>query len=182
VTHALPQIVAAPRGITTPRLSLRPVGPGHLADLVRLKADPEVFGPMLHGVRTPERTREELEDDIEFWLVRGYGMWAVFERDSGRFLGLCGFMERPDGRGVALRYALWPDCRGKGFAREAAKAALEFGHAAGLARIVAVARASNHASRGVLEDIGMREADEYRHKGDTMILYESRRPAFARDV
>ncbi len=164
------------RGITTARLSLLPPGPEHLTDIIRLKADPRVFAVMLHGVRSPERVREELQDDREFWTVRGYGIWSVFDRATGEFLGIAGLMERPDGRGVALRFALWPECRGRGFAREAAAAALAFGHAAGLARIVAVARASNDASRGVLVDIGMREAGRHQHQGHEMILFESVRP------
>ncbi|WP_431285709.1 GNAT family N-acetyltransferase [Humitalea sp. 24SJ18S-53] len=165
------------RGITTARLSLLPPGPEHLDDIIRLKADPRVFDVMLHGVRSPERAREELLDDQEFWTVRGYGIWSVFLRETGDFLGIAGLMERPDGRGVALRFALWPECRGRGYAREAAVAALAFGHAAGLARIVAVARASNQASRGVLEDIGMRLAGEHVHQGHAMLLFESVAPS-----
>jgi RimJ/RimL family protein N-acetyltransferase len=166
---------SAPRTLTTPRLSLLPPGAEHLPDLIRLKSDERVFGFMLHGVRSAERTKEELEDDIEFWLVRGYGTWSVFERQTGEFLGLCGLMERPDGRGVALRFALWPECRGKGYAREAAAAALEFGHRAGLKRIIAVARESNEASRAVLTDIGMRPAGGFRHQGHEMLVFESLR-------
>jgi RimJ/RimL family protein N-acetyltransferase len=82
-------------------------------------------------------------------------------------------MERPDGRGIAVRFALWPACRGKGYAREAAKASLDFGHAVGLARIIGVARESNHASCAVLTDIGMRECDRYRHQGHEMLVFES---------
>ena len=169
-------VFSAPRTLTTPRLSLLPPGREHLPELIRLKSDERAFGFMLHGTRSAERTREELEDDIEFWLVRGYGTWSVFERATGEFLGICGLMERPDGRGVALRFALWPECRGKGYAREAAAAALEFGHRAGLARIIAVARESNMPSRGVLADIGMREAGEFRHQGHRMLVFESVRP------
>jgi RimJ/RimL family protein N-acetyltransferase len=164
---------SAPRTLTTARLSLLPPGREHLPDLIRLKADERVFGFMLHGTRSPERTKEELEDDMEFWLVRGYGTWSVFERATGEFLGIAGLMERPDGRGVALRFALWPECRGKGYAREAAAATLEFGHRAGLSRIIAVARESNMASRGVLSDIGMREVGEFRHQGHRMLQFES---------
>ena len=167
------QVLGQRRSITTPRLSLLPPGPEHLPDLIRLKADEAVFGYMLHGTRTPERTREELEDDMDFWQVRGYGTWSVFERGTGDFLGICGFMERPDGRGVALRFALWPECRGKGYAREAALAALEFGRRAGLRRIIAVARETNAPSRAVLADIGMTEAGEFQHQGHRMIVYEA---------
>ena len=167
------QPLRSSRIVTTERLMMIPPGKENLPDLIRLKGDERVFGWMLHGVRTAERATEELEDDIDFWEVRGYGTWCVFERETGAFLGICGFMERPDGRGVALRYALWPECRGKGFAREAARAALAFGHRAGLKRIIAVARDENVASRAVLADIGMAPAGEFRHQGHRMLVFES---------
>ncbi|MBR0643675.1 GNAT family N-acetyltransferase [Roseomonas hellenica] len=174
----LPGAHAGPgRILRTARLMLLPPGQENLADLIRLKADVRVFDLMLHGVRTPDRTREELEDDIDFWAVRGYGTWCVFLRDAGDFLGICGLMERPDGRGVALRYALWPECRGHGYAREAARAALDFGHRAGLPRIIAVARDSNIASVEVLTDIGMTPAGEFQNQGNRMLVFESRGPA-----
>jgi len=169
--------LAEGNGITTERLSLRPVAPENLPDLIRLKADDAAFGLMLHGTRTPERAREELEDDMEFWLVRGYGTWSVFERGTGEFLGITGLMERPDGRGVALRFALWPACRGKGFAREAARAALAFGFRRGLPRVVAVAWEANEASRGVLTDVGMRECDRFQYRGRQMLVFEALAPA-----
>lgn len=168
------QLLRSPRTVTTARLSLLPPGPEHLPDLIRLKGDEAVFGYMLHGTRSAQRTREELEDDMDFWQVRGYGTWSVFERGTGAFLGIAGLMERPDGRGVAVRFALWPECRGLGYAREAARAALDFGHAAGLARIIGVARETNHASRAVLTDCSMRECDEFHHRGHRMVVFESR--------
>lgn len=168
------QALKSHRIVRTERLMMIPPGKENLPDLSRLKADERVFGWMLHGTRTPGRTAEELEDDIDFWEVRGYGTWCVFERGTGEFLGICGLMERPDGRGVALRYALWPECRGKGYAREAARAALAFGHRAGLPRIIAVAREENVASRAVMADIGMAPAGEFRHQGHRMLVFESR--------
>jgi RimJ/RimL family protein N-acetyltransferase len=174
--HAAARLVVS-RVVRTPRLTLLPVGKENLPDLVLLKSAPEVFGYMLHGVRTPERTAEELADDMDFWEVRGYGTWAVHRTEDGAFLGIAGLMERPDGRGVALRYALWPECRGKGYAREAAKAALDFGHAAGLRRIIAIARESTASSRSVMADIGMAPAGEFTNAGHRMIVYESRSQA-----
>ena len=163
------------RLVRTERLTLVPPGKENLPDLIRLKSDPRVFELMLHGVRSEARTRDELEDDIEFWRVRGYGTWCVWLTEAGEFLGVAGLMERPDGRGVAMRFALWPECRGKGYAREAAKAGLEFGHRAGLARIIAVAWVENLASRQVLQDIGMVECDAFTYRDRRMIVYESLR-------
>lgn len=163
------------RIVRTERLMLLPVGLENLPELVRLKSDPRAFAAMLHGCRTPERTREELEDDITFWQVRGYGTWAVHSLQDESFLGIAGLMERPDGRGVALRYALWPEVRGHGYAREAAAAALAFGHRAGLARVIAVARESNFRSRAVLADIGMTECGEFAYGGHRNLVFESLR-------
>ncbi|MBD0275491.1 MAG: GNAT family N-acetyltransferase, partial [Acetobacteraceae bacterium] len=75
----------------------------------------------------------------------------------------------------ALRFALWPEVRGRGYAREAAGAALEFGHRAGLRRIIGVARESNTASRAVLTDIGMKQCGEYPYQGHRMLVFESLR-------
>jgi RimJ/RimL family protein N-acetyltransferase len=174
VSGRIGQAVPLPgRLVGTSRLTLTPPGRENLSDLIRLKSDPEVFGMMLHGVRTPARAREELEDDIAFWEARGYGTWCVFLNETGEFLGITGLMERPDGRGVALRFALWPACRGKGYAREAGAAALNFGHRAGLRRIIAVAWVENLSSRQVLLDIGMRECDAFTRGEQRMVIYES---------
>ena len=144
--------------LRTGRLHLIPVAWPDLPDLIALKADPRVFAVMLGGVRSPVRAAEELAQDIAAWAAHGYGIWTVRDAATDAFLGLTGLMDRADGRGTALRFALWPEARGRGLAREAAGAALMFGHeTAGLGRIVAVARADNTASRTVLGAIGMVE-------------------------
>ena len=169
--------------LRTGRLLLTPVAGTDLPDLVALKSDPRVFAVMLDGVRTQVQAAEELAADIGFWAARGYGMWTIRtagpgSAEPGAFQGLTGLMERADGRGVALRFALWPEARGRGLAREAAGAALMFGHErAGLSRIVAVAREDNVASRTVLGSIGMVERERFVRDGREMVLYDSCRPA-----
>jgi RimJ/RimL family protein N-acetyltransferase len=163
------------RTLLTARLRLSPVGGVDLADLRSLKADPRVFAVMLGGVRSWAETAAELAEDVMFWGAHGYGTWAVRERAGNTFLGITGLKDRPDGRGVALRFALWPEAQGRGLAREAAFAALRFGHErARLARIIGVARASNFASRTVLGGIGMTECDSFTQGGFAMVIYESR--------
>jgi RimJ/RimL family protein N-acetyltransferase len=170
--------VESPQTVRTPRLTLRPVGPAHLADLVALKGDQAAFGLMLGGTRPAEAVARELDDDIAIWARRGYGSWAVHRTEDEAFLGLVALSERPDGRGVALRFALWPHTRGRGYAREAARAAIDFGHGpAGLPRIVAIAREDNLASRAVLEDLGMQAVEDFPRDGIRMLVYESRHGA-----
>lgn len=158
----------------TARLVLTPVGPADLAEIQALKADPRVFAIMLGGVRGPAQSAEELAREIRSWGANGYGMFTARDPAERRLLGLAGLMERPDGLGVALRFAFWPEARGRGLAREAAGAVLRFGHdTAGLGRIVAVARESNFASRTVLGAIGMREVGGFLQDGHPMLLFES---------
>ena len=160
--------------IQTGRLLLSPVGWADLPDLRALKSDPAVYGQMLGGVRSAAGVAEDLAQEASYWAARGYGMWMVRTPD-GAAIGLTGLHDRPDGRGVALRFAFRPEARGRGLAREAAGAALRFAHdRAGLERVTAVARDSNLASRTVLGAIGMRVCGTFDRGGERMLVYESR--------
>jgi RimJ/RimL family protein N-acetyltransferase len=159
--------------VTTARLRMTPVGHWDLPDLVRLKGDPRSFALMLGGVKGPVEVASELAHDIQDWGRHGYGMWTV-RASRGKFLGVVALMHRPDGRGVALRFAFLPDVRGVGLASEAAGAALNYGHGTiGLERIVAVAREDNLASRAVLGGVGMSHSGEFSRDGNLMYIYQS---------
>ena len=159
--------------IRTGRLALTPVGWRDIDDLYGLKSDPLVYASMLGGVRTPVQVTDELAEDTQFWARHGVGMWLV--RDlRGAMVGLTGLHERVDGRGIALRFALRAETRGRGMAREAAGAALRFAHdRAHIPRVVAVARENNFGSRTVLGAIGMRECETFTRGGETMLMFES---------
>ena len=162
--------------LRTAQAVMAPVSPADLADLQALKADPRVFATMLGGVRSPPQAAAELATDLTFWAARGVGIWTVRDAAGGAFLGIAGLMERPDGLGIALRFAFWPEARGRGLARAAAGAALRFAHErAGIARVVAVAREDNIASRMVLGAIGMTERGAFLRGGQRMLIYASER-------
>ena len=160
--------------LRTPRLLLTPVGGVDLPDLRGIKADPRVFAIMLGGVRTWQQSAEELARDVVAWGADGFGIWTIRAAATSQFVGITGLERRQDGRGIALRFALWPEAQGHGLAREAASAALRFGHdQACLERIVAVARENNFASRMVLGGIGMTECDGFVQQGHQMVMYQS---------
>jgi RimJ/RimL family protein N-acetyltransferase len=160
--------------IRTGRLLLLPVSGSDLPELVALKGDPRVYAVMLGGVRNAVQVAEELAADIAFWGAHGVGMWSVRAHGGGRLLGLVGLHERPDGRGLGLRIAFHPEAQGQGLAREAASAVLRFAHERGVARVIAVARESNTASRMVLGGIGMVESDQFDRDGHRMLVFESK--------
>jgi RimJ/RimL family protein N-acetyltransferase len=170
----------SPWRLATARLNLTPVAPADLRDISALKADPRAFAPMLGGVRSRLKAAEELAEDIRFWGENGFGMWSVRARAGNAFMGIAGLMRRPDGRGIALRFALWPQARGVGLASEAAGAALRYAHEiAGLRQVIAIAREDNLASRMVIGAIGMTEMDRFNQDGALRLIYVSQWPGQA---
>lgn len=159
--------------IHTARLILMPVTWRDLDDIAALKADAGAFGQMLGGVRSRFMTEQDMAEDIAFWGQYKAGIFTI--RRHNKLLGITGFHRRPDGRGIGLRFALWPWAQGKGYAREAASAALWFGHEQGIKKIVAVTRHDNIASRTILGGIGMRLYESFIRDGQVMDVYCSKR-------
>lgn len=168
------------RTVRTGRLTLQPVTWRDMEDMVRLKADGGAFGQMLGGVCTRQQAEQEMADDIAFWACHKVGIFTI--RENGQFVGMTGIHDRPDGRGFGLRFALYPWASGRGIAREAANAALNFTHDAGIRRVIAVAKETNLASRSILKGIGMRECETFTRNGQTMIVYESIRASSRPDA
>jgi len=82
--------------------------------------------------------------------------FAIVERATGTVVGSCGFKGPPDADGVVeIAYALAPEHRGRGYAREAACALTDYALGAGGARCVrAHTRTDNAASVRVLVACG----------------------------
>lgn len=140
----------------TTRLRLRPFTPADFDDLFGLYSDPEVMRYIGHGVRSREETEQGMARTAGHWSGVGLGMWAVFEKDTGKFVGRCGLQPLAETSEIEVGYALHREFWGRGYATEGALAALRFGfETAGLARIVAIARPENAGSRRVLEKVGM---------------------------
>lgn len=167
--------MTAPTSLVTDRLVLSAVSPADRDDLVRLAGDPEVGGKLKHGVLGPAQAEELLGTYLAGWQRLGYGIFMVRSRADGTFVGLAGLWEHDDGHGAALRYAVMPEHRGRGYTREAVKAVLAFGASIGLGNIMAVTRETNAASRRILTDLGFHLV-ELRQKSDRRVAIYSQNP------
>ncbi|MFE2172038.1 GNAT family N-acetyltransferase [Kitasatospora sp. NPDC059462] len=103
---------------------------------------------------------------IDRWRARSadprYGVWALERRDTGVVAGSVMLLPLPlpdeDGSGngeVEVGWHLHPDSWGRGYATEAARAALAKGFADGLTEIHAVVRPGNERSAAVCRRLGM---------------------------
>lgn len=87
------------------------------------------------------------------------GRWAAQLKENNEFIGWCGLKLVKDE--IDLGYRFLPSAWGKGFATEAAKATLQYGHQQlQLEKIIAHAHIDNIASQKVLEKIGMQLVGE----------------------
>jgi ribosomal-protein-alanine N-acetyltransferase len=142
--------------VDTGRLLLRPFSTDDAPDLLRLFGDREV---MRYWSSAPladlDEAREAGEHIAGMQRRHGFAQWHVSEQPGARFVGAVGLQPLEKGE-VELIGALLPAGHGKGFATEAARAALAYGFdEAGLMEIVAIARAANLPSLRVMQRLGM---------------------------
>jgi RimJ/RimL family protein N-acetyltransferase len=89
------------------------------------------------------------------WVLRGYGYYAVEEKATGRFLGRVGFTESAGWPGFELGWTLAPECRGRGYATEAAAFLLEYAfETMGRSHVISLIHPDNAPSRRVAERLG----------------------------
>jgi RimJ/RimL family protein N-acetyltransferase len=148
--------------LLTARLRLRGWRPADLPALAAVNADPRVMRWIGDGtVAGTARTREDIDGYRRLWEARGYGRYAVELRRTGEFIGLAGFAVPADVPelvpaveiGWRLGYRHW----GRGYATEAAEAALRYGFVhCGLPEVVGIHVLGNDASARVMVKLGMR--------------------------
>src|SRR5688572_20344050 len=125
--------------------------------MTEINSDPQVaqwLGPI-----EPSRTRERIAAWSEHWQRHGFGLWAVDEKARETFIGRVGLVHHEDWRAsdhdAEIGWTLAADTWGRGYATEAARAALEFARELGLRRIVSITLPDNTRSRRVMEKLGL---------------------------
>lgn len=171
------QDARAPETIETARLLLRPFRESDWEAYAALCADPEVMRYLGTGVTlSRDESWRAIAGMLGHWQLRGYGMWALEARASGELIGRAGFLDPPGWPGFELGWVLARAHWGKGYASEAARAALDcaFG-TLGRERVIHLIRPDNAPSIRVAGRIGARPAGEVELLGGTALVYESRR-------
>jgi [ribosomal protein S5]-alanine N-acetyltransferase len=135
-----------------------------------LNLDPEVTKYTKDSMADVGHAKTVLEEVIiPQYTLYGHGRWALHLNEGNEFIGWCGLKYRPELDEIDLGYRFKKQYWGKGYATEAAKAAIEYGfNKLNLKTIRGRALPGNDASVKVLEKcgmkyMGMQNVDGYDH-------------------
>lgn len=152
----------------TQRLLLRQWLPADRAPFADLNADPEVM--RYFPSRLSRKESDAMADHCEALIeARGWGFWAVERKVDAAFIGCVGLhsptAELPFQPCVEIGWRLAASAWGKGYATEAARAALEVGfEVLSLPEIVSFTAVANFRSRAVMARLGMtQDASTFEH-------------------
>jgi RimJ/RimL family protein N-acetyltransferase len=153
--------------IETARLILRPWRDSDLPLFAEQNADPVVMRYLV-GPLTREQSDEYAAQAIRHHAETGYGKWAVEAPGIAPFIGSVGLQRVKFAASftpaVEAAWRLHRNYWGRGYATEAARAAIEDGFTRiGLQEIVAITALGNTASQRVMEHLGMTRTIEFDH-------------------
>lgn len=157
--------------LETERLVLRGWREGDIEVEAAVSADPEVMR-YLGGVIGREEAWRRMTLHAGHWLIRGYGNWAVEQRDSGALIGRVGLW-RPEGwPGLEVGWRLVRSAWGSGYATEAARAAMEWAWANLEAeQLISLIHPENAGSMRVAGRLGMRRLREQDVLGQRAVIF-----------
>ena len=165
----------------TERLNCRRTEPSDIDGYEAVLLDPDVEVRLRAAQAPPMDERgvaERLAADEAHWEEHGFGPWTLIEQESGLPVGRGGLQWTglEDRKVVELPWAIASRHWNRGFATEAAEAALVWARELGLQEAVALITPDNDPSRRVAEKIGMRVEGQTVHAGLPHLVYRMRLP------
>jgi len=113
--------------IETERLILRGFEERDLEAFAAMRADPDVMH-FIGGAQPPHETWRTMAATLGHWALRGFGFFCVEEKATGEMVGNCGPLLPHNWPENELGYSFAKQAQGKGYATEAARAALTFAY------------------------------------------------------
>jgi RimJ/RimL family protein N-acetyltransferase len=165
--------------LETPRLRARRIVSADVEAMLSVYGDPEVVRWVGNGEPFDRALCERwVEITHADYAKRGYGMFALVERQSGDVIGFGGLVHLYSQTEAEIKYALHRSRWGHGFATEVAAALLAYGATQfGLPDVIATTAPENEASHRVLLRAGMRRGALRRDDGGTFTQLFTWRPA-----
>lgn len=146
---------AQPPVVDTERLVLRGFEARDLDAYAAMCADPEVMRHIGDGGPVDRAAAwRQMALFLGHWPLRGFGMWALEERASGRLVGRAGYLQPEGWPGTELGWLLGREWWGQGLAAEACRAALARREAFGIGALISLIRPDNRRSAALAQRLG----------------------------
>lgn len=168
---------AAPT-LETERLVLRAHRLDDFEGCLALWTDPDVTRFIGGKPSTREEVWARILRYVGHWSLLGFGYWVIAEKATGGFVGEVGFADfrreiEPSLTDTPeIGWALLPSAHGKGYATEAARAAIAWGERHfGPIRTACIIAPDNEPSIRVAQKCGYRELQRTTYKGNPTVMF-----------
>ena len=166
-----------PITLETPRLWLRKFRESDWEPYAVMCADPQVMRYLgAGGTLSRDETWRAIAGMLGHWQLRGFGMWALESKETGKLVGRAGFIHPAGWPGFELGWVLGKPHWGRGYATEAAREALRWAYEdLRRDRVISLIRHANAPSIKVAERLGSKLAGEVELMGSKALVYENLR-------
>ena len=150
----------------------RPVVEDDLDHYTQLDCDPDVMRFFPGGALSPDELKKKLKKYANDYNEKGYGVFSVFDSQSGEFIGRAGFADVEGGE-IEVGYLIMKKYWGKGYATRIVKALLSWANENILKdKIIAFTPVDHAASEKVMQKVGMSYVKKGVMKGVECVIYE----------
>lgn len=151
--------------VETPRLILREWRNEDLDAYAAFRGDAGL-SQFIGGVQDRKDSWRSIAYLAGHWLLRGFGFWSVTEKSSGASVGYCGPYHPEGWPEQEIGWGTYPGHGGKGYATEAAHAALDYAYRKlGWTTAISLIDDRNEASRSVARKVGATPEYPFEYRG-----------------
>lgn len=146
--------------LETERLVLRAFRQSDLDAWAAIMADPDVARFIAPAPMTRDEAWRSMASSLGHWQLLGYGAWAVERRSDSAVIGRVGMINPEGWPGLEIGWTLGKSAWGKGYATEAAAAAMRYAFLTQpVARLISNIDPENRPSQAVAARLGERKGE-----------------------
>jgi len=158
--------------LETERLLLRWLRVDDFDQFARMCRDPEVMRFIGGQLLTEIEVWRQMAAIMGHWYFRGYGIWGVEEKSSGKLIGRIGCLNPIGWPAFELGWTLARESWGKGYATEGARRALAYAFTElDQDHVISLIAPANVASAKVAERLGEKVEGETEILGNQVLIY-----------